>query len=166
MRSAIIAALTLTFAPSLALAKSATEKSFPPVRSLPAIVADSVVVNPSGTTAAPAPVVAAPQVVEGSPRRTTVLHEEEHNYMSTIAVNTFMGGLAGVLIGGAIYYLGSRNHAYRIGYWAAGGVLVGAAVGVTQVLVQESRAEAAVAATRSLQDPAMTFRVALFHRSF
>lgn len=129
-------------------------------------VADSVVVNPGGATSAPAPAVAQPQVVEGAPRHTTILHEEQHNYMSTIAVNTFMGGLAGVLIGGAIYYLGNRDHGYRIGYWAAGGVLVGAAVGVTQVLVQESRAEAAVAATRPPEDPIPTFRMALFQRRF
>ena len=93
-----------------------------------------------------------------------MLHENERNY--TIAVNMFMGGLAGVLVGVAIYYLGSRDHGYRIGYWAAGGVLVGAAVGVTQVPVQESRAEAAVAANRSLGDTVMTYRVALFQRRF
>jgi hypothetical protein len=95
-----------------------------------------------------------------SPRRTTVIEESPHNYMSTIAISAIMGAVAGVLVGGAIYYLGAREHADRIGYWAAGGVLVGTGVGITQVVVENNRAGAAVS-TRFPTDPAPTYRLAL-----
>ena len=160
-----IVLLASTMATPIAIANPLDHAARLPVGIHATTLADNVVVNP-GTPTAPAPVVATPPVIEGSPRHTTVLHHEEHNYMSTIAINSLMGGLAGVLIGGAIYYLGSKDHGYRIGYWAAGGVLVGAAVGMTQVMVQESRAEAAVAATRLPEDPVTMYRVALFQRRF
>jgi hypothetical protein len=135
-------------------------------------LADNVVVTPQGGTApaavpvqpAPvAPVVAQP--VETAPRRTTVVEQEPHNYMSTIAVSALMGAVAGVLIGGSIYYLGDQQHAARIGYWAAGGVLVGTGVGLVQLAVQESRADAAVS-TRFPSDPAPTYRLALLNLRF
>jgi hypothetical protein len=89
-----------------------------------------------------------------------------HNAMATIAVSALMGGLAGLLVGGAIYYLNdNQEHATRIGYWAAGGVLVGAGVGVVQVIADESRASAAVSSIWS-PDPAPTYRVALLTRHF
>jgi hypothetical protein len=120
---------------------------------------------------APAPVVVAPQVqpvapVEMPARRTTVVEHETHNYMGTILVSALAGGLAGLLVGGSIYYLADNQaHAARIGYWAAGGVLVGAGVGLTQVIVQESRAERATA-SRLPTDPAPTLRLALFTSRF
>jgi hypothetical protein len=89
-----------------------------------------------------------------------------HNAMATIAVSALMGGLAGLLVGGAIYYLNdNQEHATRIGYWAAGGVLVGAGVGVVQVIADESRASQAVSSIWS-PDPAHTVRVALFTKHF
>jgi hypothetical protein len=89
-----------------------------------------------------------------------------HNVMGTIAVSALMGGLAGLLVGGAIYYLGDHQaHAARIGYWAAGGVLLGTGVGIVQVVADESRADQAVSSVWS-PDPARTYRVALFTRHF
>jgi hypothetical protein len=86
--------------------------------------------------------------------------------MTTIAVSALMGAVAGALAGGAIYYLGDQNHAERIGYWAAGGVLVGTGVGLTQIMVQESRASQATAMNRPSSDPAPTFRLALYRTQF
>ncbi len=132
--------------------------------------ADSVVVTPqAGTQPAPVyqpvqPVAAAP--VEAAPRKTVVTETKPTNYMATIAVSAFMGALAGALIGGAIYYLDDQRDPQNIAYWAAGGVLVGTGIGVVNVLVQESRADAAVASRRLPSDPAPTFRVALFKAAF
>jgi hypothetical protein len=145
-------------------------------------LADNVVVSPGGGTApAATPAPAAPQTVvvpqggsapaaaaPAEPTKRTNVHadvEGPKNYMSTIAVSALMGGLAGGLIGGAIYFLGDRNDGINIAYWAAGGVLVGTGVGVTQVLVQESRVSN-VAASRFQSDPAPTYRLALLRLKF
>jgi len=139
---------------------------------------DVEVVNPSApaqpaqnTTvvpAAPAPVQPVAAEPQAPPVRKDV-HEDvspPHNAMATIAVSALMGGLAGLLVGGAIYYLNDhQEHATRIGYWAAGGVLVGAGVGIVQVVADESRASQAVSSVWS-PDPARTVRVALFTRHF
>jgi hypothetical protein len=143
-----------------------------------ATLADNVVVG--GTTqpappAQPAPVVvqpgqqpvaAQPAVIDTEPSHKSVVHADvspPHNYMATIAGSAFMGAVAGALIGGAIYYLGSQTHPYNIAYWAAGGVLVGTGVGLTQIMIQESRASQA---TAMASDPAPTYRLSLFRREF
>ncbi len=131
-----------------------------PPANVPAPAAPPPAVVPVAT---PAPVVEAPPVHE---TRATVVEHEQHNYMTTIAVSALMGGLAGALVGGSIYYLSDhQNHAARIGYWAAGGVLVGGAVGVTQVIVQEGRVDRATASNLPT-DPAPTFRLALVNAAF
>ena len=98
-----------------------------------------------------------------------VIHEDvqpPHNVMTTITVSALMGGIAGLLVGGAIYYLAdNQEHAARIGIWAAGGVLVGTGVGIVQVAADESRASTAVSQVWS-RDPAPTYRLALFRTSF
>ncbi len=105
----------------------------------------------------PAPVVV--------PAAAAVIHEDvqpPHNVMATITVSALMGGIAGLLVGGAIYYLAdNQEHAARIGIWAAGGVLVGTGVGIVQVAADESRANTAVSQLWS-PDPAPTYRLALF----
>ena len=134
--------------------------------------ADSVVVTPQGNTAPTAvpvqqpvaPVVQPVQPIDTTPRRTVVTETRPTNYMATIAVSALMGALAGALIGGAIYYLDDQNDPQNIAYWAAGGVLVGTGIGLVNVMVQESRADAAVA--RRTADPAPTFRLALFKTTF
>jgi hypothetical protein len=83
--------------------------------------------------------------------------------MGTIATSAFLGAATGALIGGAIYFLGNQTHAYNIGYWAAGGVLVGTGVGLAQIMVQEDRASAA---TAMQSDPARTYRLALYTAHF
>jgi hypothetical protein len=137
-------------------------------------LADNVIVGtPGSPQPAPAPVVvqpnqpvaAVPVATDPEPRK-EVVHvdaDTHHNYMGTIAVNALMGGVAGVLVGGAIYYLGNQTHAANIGYWAAGGVLVGTGVGLLQVAVEDGRASQAVALSN---DPAPTFRLALYHTQF
>ena len=141
-------------------------------------LADSVVVQPA-PAAAPAPAPGAPVVVQPTqqapatpvavdtePSRKAVVHADvspPHNYMATIAGSAFFGGLAGALVGGAIYYLGDQTHAANIAYWAAGGVLVGTGVGFTQIMVQESRASQATALQ---SDPARTYRLALYTARF
>ena len=85
--------------------------------------------------------------------------------MGTIALNAFFGALAGGLVGGALYYLSDdQHHAQRIAYWAAGGVIVGAGIGIVQVAV-ENRTES-VAMSRLPHDPAPTYRLALLTSRF
>jgi hypothetical protein len=152
------------------------------------MLADSVVVTPQGapaaqaapaqpaasaTAVAPAPAAAtaaapAPAVVaEPGPRK--VVHtdvQSNHNYMSTIAVSALMGGVAGGLLGGAVYYLGDQHNAVNIAYWAAGGVIVGTGVGLVQLMVQEGRVSEATALRKLPSDPAPTLRLALYRTSF
>jgi hypothetical protein len=142
---------------------------------VPALQLADVVVNPNPAPAAPAaaPVAApaapaAPAYVESPTRRsTTVVENGQHrSYMSTIAVSALMGGVAGALVGGSLFFLADdQTHARRIAYWAAGGVLVGATVGVVQVSVEESRADRMVA-THLPTDPAPTLRLALYSAQF
>ena len=88
------------------------------------------------------------QAPVAAPQTQRVVHEDvqaPHNVMTTITVSALMGGIAGLLVGGAIYYLAdNQEHAARIGIWAAGGVLVGTGVGIVQVAADESRANTAV----------------------
>jgi hypothetical protein len=172
-----VAALTMTS--SVALAKVATPETRagaePAIFPLPkaSTLADSVVVTGQQPAAAPAPGLvvepaqpaAQPVVVEPGRSRSTIVEHEDHNFMETIAVSAIMGAVAGVLIGGAIYYLDGRDHPERIGIWAAGGVLVGTGVGLTQVMVENTRVNEA-AVTRFPSDPAPTFRLALLQRRF
>jgi len=169
----------MMFGETLAMAKTTPEaaKTAAPARTQLQL-ADSVVVTPQGgSSAQPAqaaqPVVAAPvaqapaQPVVAEPRTRKVVNTDvqpNHNYMSTIAVSALMGGLAGGLIGGAIYYLGDHNDAMNIAYWAAGGVLVGTGVGITQVLVEENRTSRALSLMP--QDPVPTYRLALYGTRF
>jgi hypothetical protein len=134
---------------------------------------DVEIVNPNTTQPAPAappPAVVpveTPAPVVAPPSKT--VHEDvspPHNVMTTIFVSALMGGLAGLLVGGAIYYLNdNQEHAGRIGIWAAGGVLVGTGVGIVQVAVDESRASTAVSQVWS-PNPARTYQVALFQKRF
>ena len=140
-----------------------------PERVQPLLLAD-VVVNgsptPAPAPAAPVVVPAQQPVVEAPTHQTTVVEHESHNYMSTIALSALMGGVAGVLVGGAIYYLSdNRDHAAHIAYWGAGGVLVGTAVGFTQIAVEESRLDRSTA-TNLPADPAPTYRLALYQLHF
>jgi hypothetical protein len=169
----VVSVLMVALSSSAAFAKATGDVA--PVTPLPkaSLLADSVVVTPQGQSAPVAqpvapvavPVAAAP-VEEVPARHTTVVHEDApHNYMSTIAVSAIMGAVLGALVGGSIYYLGNQAHAARIGYWAAGGVILGTAVGFTQVVVQENRADAAVA-LRFPTDPVPTYRLALLNLRF
>ena len=173
-----ISVLAVALTSSAAFAK--TDAGSRPVSPLPkaGALADNVVVTPTGQTApAPAPgptsvnVQPAPQPVEAVPavaptQRTVVTEDKPHNYMATITVSALMGAVAGVLIGGAIYYIDTpREHPERIGYWAAGGVLVGTGIGIINVVTDESRAERAVS-QHLPTDPVPTYRVSLLQTHF
>jgi hypothetical protein len=173
-----ISVLAVALTSSAAFAK--TDAGSRPVSPLPkaGALADNVVVTPTGQTA-PAPAPAAPtsvnvqpaQPVEQAPvvvppHRTVVTEDRPHNYMATVAVSAIMGAVAGALIGGAIYFLDTpREHPERVGYWAAGGVLVGTGVGIINVATDESRAERAVS-QRLPSDPVPTYRVSLLQTRF
>lgn len=123
--------------------------------------------QPAPVVVQPAPVVAQPaQPVIDEPAHRSVVRADvspPHSYMGTIAGSALLGGVAGVLIGGSIYYLGNQTHPAYIGYWAAGGVLVGTGVGLMQIMVQESRVSQA---TAMQSDPAPTLRLALYQTRF
>jgi hypothetical protein len=144
-------------------------------------LADNVVVTPQGTAPAPAPAPSStttvvpsqpvqPVVVEPAapaPARHTVHTEHQPKpFMSTIALSAFMGALAGGLIGGAVYFLDDQENPERIGYWAAGGVLVGTSIGIINVVSDESRAERAVSSRTMPRDPVPTFRLSLLQGRF
>ena len=176
---AVPLALVATLLPARAFAKGDAVAAKPVIQPVqPLTVADNVVVTPTtpaqqadppavvvppqNPAPAASPVVVTPpaQAPVAAPARTnTVIEREPRSYVGTIFVSTLLGGFAGALIGGAIWYLADdQTHTGRIGYWAAGGVLVGGAIGVTQVIVQESRADRAVAFSH---DPVPTYRLAL-----
>lgn len=173
-----ISVLAVALTSSAAFAK--TDTGSRPVSPLPkaATLADNVVVTPTGQTA-PAPAPASPtsvnvqpaQPVEQAPvvvppHRTVVTEERPHNYMTTIAVSAIMGAVAGALVGGAIYALDTpREHPERIGYWAAGGVIVGTGVGLINVMADESRAERAVS-QHLPSNPVPTYRLSLLQTRF
>jgi hypothetical protein len=156
--------------------EAATPPSAPPVeRVQPLLLADVVVNGQQAPAPAPAPAPVAPVVVEPQPapppvveprHSTTVIEHEPRNFMSTIAVSALMGGIAGLLVGGAIYYVGdNQTHANRILYWGAGGVLVGTGVGIVQVVTEETRLDRATATTLPT-DPVPTYRLALCRMRF
>jgi len=155
--------------PSKAPAASGVVTPLPSERT----VADNVVVTPSGQTApAPQPVQTQPvqvqpvQQVPVEPQRTYVTEDRPHNYMATIAVSALMGAVAGALIGGAIYFLDTpREHPERVGFWAAGGVLVGTGVGLINIFTDESRADRAAGAQLP-RDPVPTYRLSLLQTRF
>ena len=153
--------------PSKAAAQSGVVTPLPSERT----VADNVVVTPQGQTVpAPQPVqpvqVQPVQPVPVEPQRTYVTEDRPHNYMATIAVSALMGAVAGALIGGAIYYLDTpREHPERVGYWAAGGVLVGTGVGLINIFTDESRADRAAGAQLP-RDPVPTYRLSLLQTRF
>jgi hypothetical protein len=136
----------------------------PPLRLAEVEVVNS---NPPAAAPAAAPVAAAPVVAQApvvAPSH-EVVHHHEGSYMGTIALNALFGALAGGLVGGAIYYLSdNQTHPQRIAYWAAGGVLVGAGVGVVQIMA-DSRTES-VAMSKLPHDPAPTYRLALLTSHF
>jgi hypothetical protein len=68
------------------------------------------------------------------------------------------------LVGGAIYFIDGSQPARNVAYWAAGGVLVGTGVGITQVLVEENRTSRALSLMP--QDPVPTYRLALYGTRF
>jgi len=149
--------------PALRASGAEPAPMLPPLR-----LAEVEVVNSNPPASAPAvapaaaPVAAEPVAV---PQRREVVHHHDGNYMGTIALNALFGALAGGLVGGAIYYLADdQNHAQRIAYWAAGGVIVGAGVGIVQVM-EDNRTET-VAMSRLPKDPAPTYRLALLTTRF
>lgn len=172
-----ISVMAVALTSSAAFAK--TDAGARPVSPLPkaGALADNVVVTPSGTTApAPAPTPTPSQSVNVQPveqapvamppHKTVVTEDKPHNYMSTIAVSAIMGAVVGALIGGAIYVLDTpREHPERVGYWAAGGVIVGTGVGLINVMADENRSERAVS-TRLPSDPVPTYRVSLLQTRF
>jgi hypothetical protein len=97
---------------------------------------------------------------------TVVTESNTGNYVATVAGSALAGGLVGVLIGAAVFWIDGDDQDWTdLGYWAAGGVLLGAGAGVVQVVVQESRANEAVSERRWRQ-PGRGLRLALVQRRF
>jgi len=176
-----ISVVVVAVSSSAAFAKvDAGERAVSPVPKA-SVVADNVVVTPGTNAPAPAPTAPPNQTVNVQPvqagqpeqapvyvppHKTVVTEDKPHNYMSTIAVSAIMGAVVGALIGGAIYVLDTpREHPERVGYWAAGGVIVGTGVGLINVMADENRSERAVS-SRLPSDPVPTYRVSLLQTRF
>jgi hypothetical protein len=102
--------------------------------------------TPVAAPVAPAQPVAQAVPVQSEPvrQKTVVAETHQENYMLTVAKSVFFGAVAGALVGSAIYFIGNDTRPVTIGYWTAGGALVGVAAGLVQVAVNESRTEQAV----------------------
>ena len=172
-----LSVMAVALSASASFAKTVDESKSSAVTPLPAerTLADNVVVTPQGTSA-PTPAqpvqpiqqVAPTQTVQTTPvapQRTVVTEDKPTNYMATIAGSALLGGVAGALIGGAIYLLDNQEHPYNIAYWAGGGILVGTGIGVINVVANENRAERAVG-TRFEKDPVPTYRLSLLKTTF
>jgi hypothetical protein len=62
------------------------------------------------------------------------------DFMGVIARNAFFGALLGGLIGGAGYLLSGRDWSpWNIAYFAAGGVIVGTAAGLVELMIRETQ---------------------------
>ena len=170
-----LSVMAVALSASASFAKAVDDSK--PVAPLPAerTLADNVVVTPQGTSgpSAAQPVQPVQQVqpvqpvqtVPVAPQRTVVTENKPTNYMATIAGSALLGGVAGALIGGAIYLLDDQEHPYNIAYWAGGGILVGTGIGVINVVANENRAERAVG-TRFEKDPVPTYRLSLLKTTF
>jgi hypothetical protein len=134
----VVAALALSFAGATAQAQSVTTEK-QTVNSPPAASAGTTVVQapPQQVQVQPTP------TVNSSKQVVTETHSE--NFMGTIAKNVFFGAIAGGLVGGAIYFIDRDNiRPVTVAYWASGGALVGAAVGIVELSMREDRNERAV----------------------
>jgi hypothetical protein len=137
-----IAVLVLSLSGGTASAQSSTTT----VTSTPPPPPPTVVQTPAPQQVQVQP---APQQVQVQPAPVTskqvVTDTHSPSFMATIAKNTFYGAVAGALVGGAIYFIDRDSmRAASIGYWAAGGALVGVGVGAIEVATREDRNERAV----------------------
>jgi hypothetical protein len=126
--------------------------------------AQSVTTERQTVTPAPAPAPVAAQPVQTVPVQTVPVqtapaqtsHRETHtqavteekdqgSFMGTVARDTLYGALTGVLVGGAIYFIsGQDTRPVTVAYWAAGGAIFGAGVGLVEVMVRQTRRQEAV----------------------
>jgi len=140
-----VAALALGLSGTMANAQSVTTEKQTVTSSAPAAApATTVVQSPPAVQVAQAPAPAAPTSTTSKNVNVTAETHSE-NFMGTIAKNTFFGAVAGALVGGAIYFIDRDNiRPVTVAYWASGGALVGAAVGVVELSMREDRNERAV----------------------
>jgi hypothetical protein len=141
----VVATLALCLSGAAANAQSVTtERQTVNPQAAPAPSGATVVQQPQPSVQvqqAPAPAPAPSST--SSKQVVTETHSE--NFMGTIAKNTLFGAVAGTLVGGAIYFINRDDIEPRsIAYWASGGALVGAAVGVVELTMREDRNERAV----------------------
>jgi hypothetical protein len=126
---------------SAAQAQSQTTESTTTTTNTPPPPAAPVVQVP----AAPQPVVVQPTAPAAPVKQKQVVTEtHSENYMLTMAKSIFFGALAGGLVGTAVYFLDHETHPRNIAYWGAGGAVLGGAVGLIQIAVNENRTEQAV----------------------
>jgi hypothetical protein len=111
----------------------------------PAPSSSTTVVTPAPPAPAQQPVVVEPAAPAAPVKQKQVVTEtHSENYMVTVAKSVFFGAVAGALVGTAVYFIDHENHPRNIAYWGAGGALVGGAVGLVQIAVNENRTEQAV----------------------
>jgi hypothetical protein len=139
-----VAALALGLSGTMAQAQSVTTEKQTVNSTAPAAApATTVVQAPPAVQVAQQPVAAPTNTTSKNVNVTAETHSE--NFMGTIAKNTFFGAVAGALVGGAIYFIDRDDiRPVTVAYWASGGALVGAAVGIVEVSMREDRNERAV----------------------
>lgn len=113
-----------------------------------------------------ATLVAPPAWAQGTTKVVTTDAGGGPNYVKTIFLSALSGALLATMVGAAVYLLDSGDNDWgNLTYWAAGGVLAGAGVGLIQLAVQENRASRAISMPRPALEP-QTYKVALLRLRF
>ncbi|MFU8802262.1 MAG: hypothetical protein ACNA8W_00495 [Bradymonadaceae bacterium] len=95
------------------------------------------------------------------------VREGTGNYMLVVTRSAFLGGVLGALVGGAGYLISGREWSlWNIAYFGAGGVLVGATVGLVEVMMREARRPATASLEWMEREMPTTVQVPVLHLDF
>ncbi|MBA2662557.1 MAG: hypothetical protein H0U74_09705 [Bradymonadaceae bacterium] len=90
------------------------------------------------------------------------------NYIGVLTRSAFLGGILGGLVGLGGYLISGRTwDPWNIAYFAGGGILVGTAVGLIEIVARDDRAQGSRASLEYLErDMPRTLDVRIFNLDF